>query len=139
MTIQNIPLFQALGGKLNFLNAQQQITANNIANSDTPGFRPREVRNVDFGRVLNDVANTGGIPKVRVASTQPGHLPAAGQLEDIRDRRDRVTYEVAPAENAVVIEEQVLKAGQTAADFRLTVNLLGKNVGLIRTALGRNQ
>jgi flagellar basal-body rod protein FlgB len=43
---------------------------------------------------------------------------------------------VAPDGNAVVLEEQALKAAQTALDFQLTSNLYRKYLGMVRIALG---
>lgn len=134
MTAQNIPLFQAIGAKMQFLDMRQKILAQNIANADTPGYRPNDLKNIDFGRVLDHVS---GENKVRMVSTNPLHMPAAGELPDPKSERSRITYEVAPAENAVVLEEQVLKSGQTVMDYNLMTNLYRKNVGMIRTALGR--
>jgi flagellar basal-body rod protein FlgB len=45
-------------------------------------------------------------------------------------------YEVAPAGNSVIIEEQLMDAGQNAADYNLMLNIMQKQVGMIRTALG---
>ena len=136
MTTQNIPLFQALGAKMQFLNQRQQVLAQNIANADTPNYRPRDLTNPDFGRILEHVS---GIQKVRMESTNPLHMPANNEIPDPKNERSRFTYEVAPAENAVILEEQVLKSGRTVMDYNLMTNLYRKNVGLIRTALGRQQ
>ena len=46
------------------------------------------------------------------------------------------TYEVAPSGNAVIIEEQLLKAGQNVMDYNLMVNVYQKQVSMLRTALG---
>jgi flagellar basal-body rod protein FlgB len=48
-----------------------------------------------------------------------------------------MTYEVAPDENAVILEEQMVKASQVQMDFNLLTNLSSKQSGMFRTALGR--
>lgn len=137
MTANDIPLFKAMGAKMKFLDTRQKVLASNIANADTPGYRPKDVKNIDFGRILDHVSGERKVPKVRMESTNELHMPAHNELENTKSERARVTYEVAPAENAVILEEQMVKAGETRMDYRLMTNLYRKNVDFIRTALGR--
>ncbi len=135
MDIKNIALFQAMGAKMNYLSTRQGVLAQNIANADTPDYRPRDLTEVDFGAVLKNVT---GSKKIRMEKTSPGHIMPGGNLGSGHERKSRMTYEVAPADNAVIIEEQMIKASQTTMDYNLMTNLMRKNVGLIQTALGRN-
>ena len=136
MTINNITLFQAMGAKLDYLDTRQKVIAQNIANADTPNYRPKDLTEVDFGRVLTNVTHDRA---VRIHSTQRGHLPAHNAVADPRNIKQKETYEVAPAENSVILEEQMLKATQTSIDHGLMLNLMKKNVGMIRMALGNQQ
>jgi len=136
MTIQNIALFQAMGAKMNYLNTRQGLIANNIANADTPEYRPRDLTAVDFGTILRDVS---GSKQIRMDETRAGHIGPGGDIRDPKDRKVRMTYEVAPADNAVIIEEQLVEATKTTMDYNLLTSVLRKNVGLIQTALGQNR
>ena len=71
MTIENLPLFQAIGAKMDFLNQRQRVVAQNISNADTPNYRPKDVVNADFSRVLKSV--TGGSDGVRIETTKNNH------------------------------------------------------------------
>ena len=134
MTIQNIALFQALGAKMEYLDTKQKVIAQNISNADTPNYRAREISDVDFGRVLSDVT---GSKKVRMASTNAGHMPAAGEVSKGKNVKQKTTYEVAPSENSVILEEQMMRANETSIDHTLMMNIMRKNIGMIRTALGQ--
>jgi len=136
MDLQNIALFSAMGAKMNYLSTRQGVLANNIANADTPEYRPRDLTEVDFGAVLTEVT---GSRKVRMERTSDGHIMPGGMLGKEDERKVRMTYEVAPADNAVILEEQMVKASQTTMDYNLITNLMRKNIGLIRTALGHGQ
>lgn len=136
MDIKNIALFQAMGAKMNYLSTRQGVIAQNIANSDTPEYRPRDLTKVDFGAILQDVT---GSNKIRMERTTSGHMTPGGDIHDARNRKSRMTYEVAPADNAVIIEEQMLKASKTTMDYNLMTNLMRKNVAMIQTALGQGQ
>lgn len=135
MTLANIALFEAMGAKMNYLSTRQSVLAQNIANSDTPEYRPRDLTEVDFGAILTEVS---GSEKIRMQRTAAGHIGPGGNIGSADERKARMTYEVAPGENAVIIEEQMLKASQNSLEYGLITNLVRKNVGLIQTALGRN-
>ncbi len=133
MTIQNIPLFQVMGAKMAYLDRRQGVIAQNIANADTPNYRAKDLTKVDFGSVLRDVSTAG---KVHVARTDSKHIAPNGVPETPQETKRKITYEVAPAGNTVIIEEQMIKATETSMDYSLLTNLMRKNLGLIRVALG---
>lgn len=134
MDIKNIALFQAMGAKMNYLSTRQGVLAQNIANADTPEYRPRDLTEVDFGAVLKEVT---GSKKVRMEKTAAGHMMPGGDIDDPQTRKSRLMYEVSPDDNGVIIEEQMVKASQTTMDYNLMTNLMRKNVGMIQTALGQ--
>jgi len=136
MDIKDMALFQAMGAKMNYLSTRQGVISQNIANADTPEYRPRDLTEVDFGAVLTEISNS---KKMRVEKTQAGHMIPGGDIDDAKNRKSRFTYEVAPADNAVIIEEQMVKASETTLDFNLMTNLMRKNVGMLRTAIGKGQ
>lgn len=134
MTMDNIALFKALGAKMDYLNQRQRIISQNIANSDTPGYQPKDLKKVDFSAVLKDVSGEG--KNVSIRTTKGNHLPAGGDIADPKSAKQKETYEVAPAGNAVIMEEQLINSGQNVMDYNLMTNLYQKNVNMIRTALG---
>jgi flagellar basal-body rod protein FlgB len=136
MTLQNIPLLQAMNAKMQYLSKRQDVLAQNIANADTPNYRARDLTKVDFGAVLKDVT---GSQKIRMEKTNPAHMTSPDITQQSRNKKQKIIYEVAPAGNAVIVEEQMVKATQTTMDFNLMTNLMRKQSGMIRTALGRGQ
>lgn len=136
MTIQNIPLFQAMGAKMSYLDTKQGVIAQNIANADTPDYRARELTNVDFGSMLREVS---GRYNVKMEATAPGHLSSNNDPANPRNNKSRTTYEVAPAGNSVIIEEQMVNATKNTMDYNLVTNLMRKNVSMFMTALGKQQ
>lgn len=137
MTIQNIALFKAMAAKMGYLDHRQKVLAQNIANADTPGYQAHDLTKVDFGAMLKNV--TGDQLAVNPVTTQSGHMSPGGNVDNAKDREQRVTYEVAPAGNGVSLEEQMINASQTTVDYNLMTTLYQKNVNMIRTALGRAQ
>ena len=140
MTTENLALFKAIGAKMDFLSQRQRVISQNVSNSDTPGYRPKDIKEADFGKVLKNITQTGdGVPNVNMATTNSLHMPTPGDVNVNDPRKQKDTYEVAPVGNAVIMEEQLIKSGKTVMDYNLMTNLYTKNTNLIRTALGRPQ
>lgn len=136
MTTENLALFKAMGAKMDFLNQRQRVLAQNISNADTPNYKPRDIQNADFSRVLDGIKSQGqAVPNVRVETTDDLHLPPPNEVNTGQNRKSKYTYEIAPAGNSVIMEEQVMKSGQTVMDYNLMTNLYQKNIGMIRMAI----
>ena len=64
MDLSQSPLFSMLTRRLQWLGQRQQVLAQNIANSDTPGFKPRDVAGHDSDAPFVDVRiYTGSVPR----------------------------------------------------------------------------
>lgn len=130
MDMNNIGLFRLMTEKMAWHNQRQEILARNVANADTPGYRPRDLVAFDFKRELRD---QGGID---LAGTRAGHISVTRDGAGFRDDKAR-SWETAPAGNAVVLEEQMLMVGRNAVDYQTLLNIYRKQVGMLRTAIGR--
>lgn len=135
MTTQNIGLFKALGAKMDYLNQRQTIISQNVANADTPGYRPMDLKEVDFGTVLKGVTKSGR-GGVQMVSTNAMHVGGSDEVAQAKEGKQKKVYEVSPDGNAVIMEEQMLKSGQTVMDYNLMTSLYQKNISMIKTALG---
>lgn len=134
MSISNLPLMRAMAAKMDYLDKRQGIIADNIANADTPNYQSKDLTKVDFGSVLKNVTDSR---KVRLETTNAGHMPGPNAIKNAKDQKDKITYEVAPDKNAVILEEQMIKANETQMDYSLITNLMTKQSVMFRIALGR--
>ena len=114
--------------RLAWLEARQRVLSQNIANADTPGYQPRDLR--PFAALL-----AGRAVAVPMAQTDPAHLRPAGA--DPRARIDRAAAERSRNGNAVALDEQALKVADTDTAHALATGLHRRYLGLFRTALGR--
>lgn len=115
--------------RLDWLGQRQQVLASNIANADTPGYLPRDLRPLGFRDLVRREA------PVRLAATDSRHLAGSGpRPTQFADRPEREMVEVAPAGNAVDLEEQMAKVNETAVSHKLTTQLYRKYLGLMRMA-----
>lgn len=133
MTIENLALFKAAGAKMKYLNARQQVIAQNIANADTANYIPKDLTEVDFGRVL---AKVSGDNRVNVSTSMGSHMTSRNQIGDIGEEKQQSTYEVTPSGNAVNLDEQLVKSNQVQMDYNMMLNLMRKQVGMMKTAIG---
>lgn len=132
--MNDIGLFNAIGAKIKYLSKAQEVVSQNVANADTPGYRPKELTDVDFGAFLG---KTGTSDTLQLARTNGEHLLKGGvKPGDSKEKQQKMTYEVAPAGNAVILEEQLIKANDVRMQHDLMVNLYTRNMQLMRTALG---
>lgn len=140
MTIQDIGLLQAIGTKLDYLSQRQAVISNNVANADTPGYRPRDIVDVDFAQILREQTNTSVRP-VSLATTNEQHFGggASGDSGATPTRQSRDTYEVAPVGNSVILEEQLLNASSNGMEYNLMLSVLQRQVGMFQIAIGSNR
>lgn len=133
MDLNNLPLFGLMNRRMNWLTQRHGVLAQNIANADSPGYSPKDLTKQSFQRML-----FGGAPRVTMAATSESHMAAIRRSDEFRADRARDVYEAAPAGNAVVLEEQLIKVSETQGAYRLATNLYRKHVSMLKQALGRD-
>jgi flagellar basal-body rod protein FlgB len=132
MPVSDIPILAMLRTRMAWHQERQRVLADNIANADTPKFKPRDLVPPDFGRTA---PAAGPVALVR---TEPMHLSAPGAgggSQFAADRRGR--YEVHPTGNAVSLEEEMMKVAANQMDYQMVTTLYSRGLGLIKSALGK--
>lgn len=127
-------LFQLMSARADFLQARHAVLAQNVANADTPGYRPKDLVEPDFAKLLG--RQSPQLHRVALERTRSDHLAGARRLTGAARYQRLDAAEVAPAGNAVVIEEQLRLMGGAARGYQLATSVYGKYVGLLRTAIG---
>jgi flagellar basal-body rod protein FlgB len=126
-------IFSVLGKRMDWLSQRQSVLADNIANSDTPNYVPRDLNEAEFARVLRS-----HLPAVGPEATHGAHLQGtAARGGPANSERQDAPYETSPSGNAVILEEQLIKVAKTQSDYQTIVNLYRKHMDMFRTALGR--
>jgi flagellar basal-body rod protein FlgB len=128
----DLPLLSAIKGRMQYHQARQKLLAENVANADTPGFRPRDLKPFDMMLAME---RTGGGAAGGPAKTQPGHIGAAGPA-GAGQRRGQV-FESTPSGNAGNLEDEMLRLSQNNSDYQLATTLYGKTLSYLRLALGK--
>jgi flagellar basal-body rod protein FlgB len=131
MQIGSLSLFQALADKMRWHQARQSLLAENVANSETPGYVGRDLKPFTFDDAMNSVA------QVNMTASTPGQIPL---LSDDTGgfAADSAGYAVSPNGTAVTLEDEMMKVSQNDIDYQTVTALYTRSIRLIRTALGRN-
>lgn len=133
MALTNLPLFQALKSKMQWHQTRQSVLAENIANSDTPGFESRDVKAYSFKDHIG-LANAN----VSAATTSRQHIGGMISASSGGKAEKRDSFEIAPSGNAVNLEEQMMKITENQMDYQAATTLYTKGLGLIRIALSKS-
>jgi len=134
MAINDIPTLSALRTKMQWHQERQRLLAQNVANSDTPNFKPRELVEPKFDR--NGAATGGPGGPLAMMRTSASHiLPAGGRGSFGVDSKSG--YETRPAGNAVDLEGQMLKVSANQMDYAAATQLYTRSLNLLKTAIGK--
>jgi flagellar basal-body rod protein FlgB len=130
MAITDIPIFAMLRTKMQWHQQRQQVLAQNVANADTPHYRPVDLADPKF-----QLAAPGPAAPVQLARTDPGHLAGFAGSTDFSSNPNQ--YQVRPAGNAVNLEDEMMKVAANQMDYQAATQLYARSLGLLKSALGR--
>jgi flagellar basal-body rod protein FlgB len=134
MTMTQMPLLAALADKMRWHQARQTILAENVANADTPGFRPSDLKAYSFEEHLRSAA----LETVATSATEPMHFSvSSGNAAAGFDARTGGDFEITPSGNAVSLEDEMMKVSANQMDYQAITSLYSRSLRLLRTALGR--
>lgn len=137
--LEGIGLFRGIMTKMNWLDQNQRVISENVANSDTPGYQPKTLKPVDFksymGKSGTQIDGRTGIAPVRMTATEPGHIGFGEDKSKAAEIRQKKVYESSPDDNGVILEQQLYNANLNSMDYQLATNLYRRNVGMLRMAI----
>lgn len=139
-------LFSLLSEKMDYLTQRQGVIAQNIAQANTPGYKPKDL--VSFDEVLKQTSagQSGSSSSLssgfHLAVTDPRHISGAGGSlgstpGSFKTQKIKDVYEIKPNGNAVVLEQQMSALSETTTQYQMMTGLYKKTLSLIKTALGR--
>ncbi|RED52473.1 flagellar basal body rod protein FlgB [Aestuariispira insulae] len=131
MSLESTPLFGMMQVKMNWLTQRQRVLSQNIANSDTPGYRSKDLVGINFREELRNTEK-----RISLSQTSEGHIKGHSDTSSHKSFRTKQPYEFAPDGNGVVVEEQMMKMHETGADYKLATSLFSKYTNLYNIALG---
>jgi len=129
MDLDGIPLLSMLKGKLNFVNQRQKLLAENVANADTPGYAPRDLKPFTFEQALKGSTALGGLKR-----TNAMHLEGSVAQHGVWQAQTTPDSETKLDGNQVVLEDEMMKMTESRIDYETAVGLYQQSLGMIRLA-----
>jgi flagellar basal-body rod protein FlgB len=133
MSINDLPVLSALRTKMQWHQERQRVLSENVSNSDTPNFRPRDLVEPKFDNKGAVTAATGPLALMR---TSASHLSPSGAPSSF-DQNKNAGFETRPAGNAVNLEDEMMKAAANQMDYAAATSLYSRSLHLLKTAVGR--
>jgi flagellar basal-body rod protein FlgB len=138
----DIPLFGMLKSRLGYLADRQKLVAQNVANADTPGYQPRDLKAYSFQASLMNqssgqqpyrggtVAPTSGVAMMATSNSHmaPSHAPSAWRATAGADSETTLDG------NSVTLEDQMLKMTDARMNYDAAVTFYQKSLSLLRMA-----
>ena len=118
--------FSLASRRLAYIDQRQHVLARNIANADTPDYRPTDLS--PFAALLDGAA---------VSPVRTNALHLAGSLDGAASAVAAKPSERAVDGNAVNVESQLTKVADDETSAALVGNLWKTTMGMYMTALGR--
>ncbi len=136
MPITDLPTLSALRTKMQWHQERQRVLAENIANSDTPNFKPRDLVAPNFDRLGNPAPGAGPAGALAMLRTDASHMVQSGGGDSFAQDR-KAGFQTRPAGNAVSLEDEMQKVAANQMDYAAATSLYTRSLGLLKTAIGK--
>lgn len=97
-----------------------EILANNIANSDTPNYKARDL---DFQSMLDGAMGT---QQLQMAQTQSGHNSSVISPDFASELMYRIPNQASVDGNTVDLQEEMARYTENAVDYQASFHFLNK-------------
>ena len=135
MSIGDLPILAQLRTRMQWHQERQRVLAENVANSDTPKFRPRDLVEPTFNS--NGASAPGGatgtLPMMPTSGVSFGNSGASQTF----DQNRKTGFETRPAGNAVNLEDEMLKVSSNQMDYAAVTSLYTRSLHMLKTAIGK--
>jgi flagellar basal-body rod protein FlgB len=130
VAITDLPLFSMLRTRMQWHQERQRLLAENVSNSDTQGYRPRDLTPLQFDR------KTPTTTTIALERTEAGHIASSNASSSLQASRFG-GYNVRASGAAVNLEDEMIKVAANQMDYQAATTLYTKSLGLIKIAIGK--
>ncbi len=116
---------------MGYTHERQDMLARNIANVDTPGYQAKEMKEVDFKRIMKAESR-----RLEMRGTSLRHQKPLSASQTFRSEKLKNPYEETPTENNVNLEEQMAKVAENEMMHGQATTLYEKTSKMFKIAIG---
>jgi flagellar basal-body rod protein FlgB len=110
-----VSIFSVVSQHVDWLSQRYAVTARNVANIDTPGFKAQQIEN--FKGTFDNLAS------LQMVRTQPGHVTSSTGADSTYDVLSQKNAETKVSGNDVSIDKEMQAVGDTSRQFAADLNL----------------
>jgi flagellar basal-body rod protein FlgB len=134
MSINDLPMLSALRTRMQWHQERQRVLSENVSNSDTPNFKPRDLVEPKFDVTGAAAGSMGALAMMR---TTAAHIAPSNGGGRSFDENKRTGFETRPAGNAVNLEDEMLKVSANQMDYAAVTSLYSKSLHMLKVAIGK--
>lgn len=124
---QNLDLFKTALSVAQHAGLKQALTAQNVANADTPGYRAQSVK--PFADMVPPTSDGFAL-----RATRPGHLAPTG---DLSSAAILAQTNSDPNGNSVVLDDEILNSVDAKRQHDRALAVYRASLGMLRSALSK--
>ncbi len=133
----NLNVFRLSHAMAAHAGARQGLIAQNMANADTPGYRPKDLR--PFHELASDLVSGRPAPNWHeMTATRPGHIGGSAGAWSNLSAETEARSGSEPNKNAVSVEEEMFRAVQARRQHDRALAIYKSSLSVLRTSLGRS-
>ena len=128
MALTDLPIFSMLRTRMDWAQARQRLLSANVANADTPNYRPHDLVAPKFVAPTENAPP--GVPPVILARTEQGHMPGIAPGSP--------TFRSVDTGGVVNLEQEMMKVASNTMDFQAVSALYIRSLNILKVALGKS-
>ena len=140
MNIDEIPLFSMLKSRLGYISQREKLIAANVANADTPGYAPRDLKAFTLPAGMSGSGGAGSVAMMQPTVTNAAHMSMSGggqggggassAWKPVTGADSETTLDG----NKVVLEDQMAKMTEARMDYEAAIGFYQKSLEMLRMA-----
>ena len=127
MDLNSLAVFTAANQNIKYQTERQKVLAANVANANTPGYLPKDLKRPDFGSELST--------QLKMVLTNEKHLVGVGNnYGGYKLYTPKPTTALTIDGNGVVLEDQMNQISKSKSEYDRIITLYGKYQTMLNTA-----
>lgn len=124
---ENLQIMQMAQDSARHAGRRQALSAMNVANADTPGYRAMDV--TDFAQSYRSASTS-------LQATRPGHITGADAAGRLRFREIEASGQTSPNGNSVSLEEELMRSVQAERQHKRAVTIYQHGLTVLKSTIG---
>lgn len=127
MDLNNLSVFAAANQNIKYQTERQKVLAANVANANTPGYLPKDLKRPDFGTEFST--------HLKMTVTNEKHLTGvSGSYGGYKVYTPKPSTALTIDGNGVVLEDQMNEISKSKGEYDRVITLYGKYQNMLNTA-----